>query len=103
MNPPKNHAAPWTEKDERLLGTMTDRTLAAKLGRTYEAVQRQRRKLGIAPHVAHTRTFTAQELRVLHSEIKDVAKARQLGVSRVRIVQIRAKLGIAAAPAKNRA
>ncbi len=44
------HRRPWTPREDRLLGTLSDRRLAKKLGRTVKSVEQRRSRLGIAPH-----------------------------------------------------
>jgi Zn-dependent peptidase ImmA (M78 family) len=40
----------WSKKDSRLVGTMSDRDLALKLGVSVQRVAARRRKLGLAPY-----------------------------------------------------
>jgi hypothetical protein len=40
---------PWTSREQALLGTMWDRKVAARIGRSEISVRMQRRKLGIPP------------------------------------------------------
>jgi hypothetical protein len=40
----------WTADEDALLGTMTDGTLGAKIGRTARAVRKRRERLGMPPH-----------------------------------------------------
>jgi hypothetical protein len=42
-----NYGQPWTAKQDALLGTETDRSVAEKLGRTSASVAIRRVKLGI--------------------------------------------------------
>jgi hypothetical protein len=44
---------PWTRKEGVLLGTMPDGELAARIGRTAEAVRVMRTRLGIATTLDH--------------------------------------------------
>jgi hypothetical protein len=41
--------APWTKADDRLLGTMPDAELAARLGRSKTAIELRRQQRRIAP------------------------------------------------------
>jgi hypothetical protein len=46
---------PWTEHEDALLGTDTDRAIAAKLGRSTVSVGNRRVKLGISAFVKRRR------------------------------------------------
>ena len=39
----------WTAEEDALLGTMTDREVAARLGRSVHVVAHRRQRLGILP------------------------------------------------------
>jgi ribosome-binding protein aMBF1 (putative translation factor) len=44
-----NHAHPWTEAEDALLGTATDKVVALRIGRTRGAVKARRFASGIEP------------------------------------------------------
>ena len=90
----------WTAREEALLGTLTDRALAARLKRTLTAVTAKRIKLGIAPSQPHTRTWSKAELRKL-GKISDARLAARLGISRKHVLETRRRLGIAASSPAN--
>ena len=85
---------PWSEREERLLGTMTDRAVAERIGRTRKAVETRRLERGIAPVRARARRWTKREERLL-GRMTDGAVARRLGVARRTAWMRRRKLGIA--------
>jgi len=61
----------WSKAEIRLLGTMTDRELAKKLGRTYRSVEVKRRKMGISVMAIRPQfKWTAQRNKMLltHSD-----------------------------------
>lgn len=90
----------WTEEEERLLGTMTDAKLAAKLGRSPSAVTMKRLDQGIAPSRPRSRRWSEQELALL-GKMTDAKLAARMGVSRKHVLQKRRTLGRRAFSAKN--
>ena len=55
----------WTADEDRLLGTMPDRDLARRLGRSRDATIERRRKLRILPFNPHGRRWSRIEFAVL--------------------------------------
>jgi hypothetical protein len=51
----------WTADEDRLLGTMTDRDLAQRLGRSRGTIIKRRRKLRLAPFHPHTGLWSQAE------------------------------------------
>ena len=92
-NPSDRYRNAWSEKEEALLGTMTDIALAKKLGRTRRAVEHKRRKLGVAPCVPHTKPLTNRQLAWL-GIVPDHVAAKKLGLSRVHVARLRKRLKI---------
>lgn len=45
---PPGHGRPWTPEEDKLLGTMPDREVAALVGRSKACVWERRERLGIA-------------------------------------------------------
>lgn len=88
-----NRGTPWTEKEESLLGTATDRELAAKLGRTASGVMAKRLALGIAAHESRARIWSKHELKLL-GKMPDEMLARLLSVSRKHVFEMRERRGI---------
>ena len=76
------------------MGTMPDRELAQKLGRTFTAVQARRIKLGIAPKDPKRKTWTADENALL-GRIPDVEIAARLNLTRDGVAAHRRDLGVA--------
>jgi len=95
-----NRGAPWTEKEERLLGTLTDQALAEKLGRTLQGVTWKRLAKGIPAFRPRARVWTAAELAKLGT-IADAKLAAELGVSRKHVLQMRQRRVIAPFSGKN--
>ncbi len=89
----------WTSAMIRLLGTATDRDVAAELGVGYSAVGRKRRLLGIPPSTPRqARTirghqWTSEQLGML-GKVSDRALARELGLATGTVCDQRTKLGI---------
>jgi hypothetical protein len=54
-----------TADEDRLLGTMTDRNVAQRLGRSRQAVAERRRKLRIPPFQPHRRPWSRLEEELL--------------------------------------
>jgi len=90
MNPAHK---PWTDRQERLLGTATDAAIAAKFGRSRKAVETKRRKRGIPGHVPHTRAWTKREIKLLGT-MSDAAVARRLGCCSNHVLKTRRRLGV---------
>lgn len=42
----------WTPEEDALLGTLTDREVAARIGAAWLTIKKRREKLGVAPHEA---------------------------------------------------
>lgn len=97
MNPADR---PWSDREISLLGTMTDRDLAGQIGRTVDAVESQRHKLGIAPVRPRARSWTRAEVRLLGT-MPDRELAERLGCTRKHIGEVRARLGIAPFSGRN--
>lgn len=95
-----NRGAAWTEKEESLLGTMTDRALAAKLGRTLKGVTWKRLAMGIAASEPRERKWTKAEASLLGT-MSDKALAAKLGCTPRCVLQTRARRGIAPFSGKN--
>lgn len=90
----------WTKREIARLGTVSDRALAQRLGRTRKAVEAQRRQLGIAPHVPHARVWTKRELALLGT-MPDAVLAARLGCSRKHVLETRQRLGVKTATPRN--
>lgn len=93
MKRPKRHAEPWTDADEAMLGTASDRLVAQKMGRTHKAVETHRLALGIPPHTPVRRTWTKRELALL-GKMPDAEVARRLKISRRCVLRTRRRFGI---------
>ncbi len=85
-------------KEEPLLGVIPDQMIAGKYGVTTSVVARRRRKLGIKAsdlHLnIHLRRLKLAETLPELGKMSDAEIARQQGVTRERIRQLRKKLGI---------
>jgi hypothetical protein len=85
----------WTEKEEKLLGTKTDEVIGRLIGRTTSAVRARRRDLGIGLEVKGSRTWTANEDRLLRMGTKNDAEvAVMLGRGERGVEHRRQRLGI---------
>lgn len=90
----------WTPEQIAMLGTITDRDVAIKTGRTAKAVSSRRLLLGIAPFRQHTKharpvKWTMAKDRVLGT-MSDTDAARKLRCSPMQAFNRRRKLEIAA-------
>lgn len=101
MKRPARTAAPWTDADVAVLGTLPDAAAARKLGRSLTAVVKKRLSLDIPAHSPRARAWTRQELRLLGT-MSDAALAARLGVARKTILETRQRLGVAAFSPHNR-
>lgn len=89
----------WTPAEIKLLGTGTDAAIAAKLGRSEDAVLSKRIKAGIAAK-PKARQWTRAELARL-GKVSDATLAAQLGCSRRHVMVTRERRGIFPFSAKN--
>ena len=95
---------PWTAKELRLLGTMPDDELAARIGRTERAVRVMRLRHGIPvakdrrrrEHHVGGRTWTDSELALLGT-VPDSELAARIGRTQGAIEVMRARLGVTTA------
>src|SRR6185503_6967689 len=80
---------PWTKREEKLLGSGTDVEIAARLGRSADAVRLHRRLLGIPMHPKFPPWTAAQDgmLGVLHDE--EVARRTGRRLTTVRSRRLR--------------
>lgn len=87
---------PWTKKTLGLLGTLSDRSLASKLGISASAVFIKRRELGIPGHHKAPRPirWTKRMLATLGKE-PDIAIARRFAIGKDTVAWKRHELGIA--------
>lgn len=88
----------WTAKEEQLLGTLPDRELAERFGRSVRAIESQRHRLGILrqPAIADkTRRWTPAEIALLGTR-PDPELATRLGRTEGSVRVQRRKLGIRA-------
>src|SRR6266581_2204306 len=83
----------WTRREEKLLGTMPDRELAARLRRSFMGVYIHRQLLGIPNPSDRQRPFTPQEDALLGTG-SDSKIARRLGRSRSTVMRRRRRLGL---------
>lgn len=91
-------ATRWTDRELSLLGTNTDRFIAAQIGRTRAAVLMKRSGLEIAPfRLDCAKRLSEQDIATLGSDF-DGRLAAQAGVQRVTIRLARIRHGIAARP-----
>ncbi|MDP4624224.1 MAG: hypothetical protein NWT08_03690 [Akkermansiaceae bacterium] len=91
---PRRYLSDWKAKETALLGTMTDKDLAARLNLSPSAVRLKRLSLGIAPfrkRAASTGIWTPAVMARIIKE-PSAALARELGVSRQRVHQKRKEL-----------
>lgn len=78
-----NIGKPWTEREESLLGKMTDRDLAKQLGRTEHAVCVKRLSMGITPFVTrYKRKQLPLRIKRLIGKLPDAEVAKLAGVTR---------------------
>ena len=68
---------PWTDKDDRLLGTRSDAEIAYELGRSRRAIRERRKHFGIPQWHYEKRDWTIKELRQLGT-MSDQDLARKL-------------------------
>jgi len=78
---PPNQGARWTESEEALLATDSDRMIGERIGRSQGAVEKKRTALDIAAYEPRAYTWSAAELKLL-GKFSDAEVARRLGVSR---------------------
>lgn len=97
---PSRSGRPWTEAEERQLGSLPDAELALKLGRTYSGVVWKRLALGVPAFRPRARTWSPREKKLLGT-MTDKALAARLGVSRKHVVAVRMRLGVAPFSEKN--
>jgi DNA-binding CsgD family transcriptional regulator len=85
----------WTRKALRLLGSMSDKKVAQRLGLSPAPVTRKRQALGIAPWGSPPRLveWTAEMLGLLGT-VRDSEFARRFGVSENSVLEKRQTLGI---------
>jgi hypothetical protein len=85
---------PWTRREERLLGTRSDKEIAKLLDRGIAVVLQRRHRLGIPSAIWRRRKWTPAEDRLLGTA-PDAVLARKLGCARGAVQLRRSKLGIA--------
>jgi len=80
---PKNHGKPWRSKREiKLLGTAPDHVVAKKLGRTYRAVQAERKSRAIPAYYPEA-NYTARDDRwAMRNDLTLRQIAKKIGRSR---------------------
>ncbi|MHB1035584.1 MAG: hypothetical protein ACYC0Y_13150 [Pirellulales bacterium] len=81
----------WTTEELRLLGTDTDRAVAAKIGRTPKAIGAKRHKLGMTE--PQSSPWTQKELRLVGTDT-DRAVAAKIGRTAKAVTHKRDELGI---------
>ena len=97
---PPAAGVPWTNGEHALLGTMKDRDVAARTGRTEEAVSARRYVFGVAAFVKRSPpgqsvTWTPAKDRLLGT-MPDGDVARKLRCTPAMVVYRRKRLGVAA-------
>jgi hypothetical protein len=85
----------WTAAQLQLLGTMSDKEVARRVGRTESWVGVKRRSLGIPALMPGQRLWTASE-RALLGQVTDAEAARRLNRTVHSVYSMRQDLGIAA-------
>lgn len=85
---------PWTDKEVRLLGSMTDRQLAKKLGRSEHAVCVKRHELGVQPFYRRRYFRLPKRLEKQLGKMSDSQLAALAGCTRMHIYRLRRRLGI---------
>jgi len=86
----------WTAKEDKLLGTMSDRRVAVQLGVPYYQVFYRRRKLGIAPYGVQKEIEWEDAMIAELGKLPDAQLARLWNCSQVAIREKREELGIPA-------
>jgi len=76
---------PWTAEEKALLGTLSDKDLAAHLGRTVSSVRQHRMRAGIA---MDARSYTEEELALLGTDT-DPNIAKRIGKTTASVYQMR--------------
>jgi hypothetical protein len=88
----------WKPEEIAFLGSAPDAEIAARIGRTVEAVRARRQKLGLVDRpIRPWRPWQPQEIELLGTA-SDVEVAARLGRSRGSVGRMRRKLGIPAFP-----
>jgi hypothetical protein len=85
----------WTAKEVALLGTDVDRVIAEKVGRSVEAVNRKRKKLGIPripDRLSGHSSWSAKEIGLLGTD-DDKVIAGKIGWTTVAVRMKRKRLG----------
>lgn len=98
--PNPNRYRPWSEKEESLVGTATDRAVALRIGRSETAVLRKRQSLDVSAFEPHRRDWTKGELSLL-GKLSDAKVAKRLDCSRKCVIEKRQELGIGCASPRN--
>jgi hypothetical protein len=96
---PGYHGLWWTEKEKRMLGTLRDNEVAARTGRTPNAVRIKREALGLLN--PESRAWTAKELALLGTAT-DGKVAKRIGRRSSAVAQKQITLGIPLAGAASR-
>jgi DNA-binding CsgD family transcriptional regulator len=92
-----NPAFPWRPQDVTMLGMMTDRELATRLGISSSTVAKKRHLLGIPPFCpAGRRVRWNEEMLELLGKVRDSEVARHYGIPKKSVYQKRSRLGIPA-------
>jgi len=91
----------WTRAEDAMLGTMFDRLVAERLGRSSKSVYKRRKKLGIKGIDAawNNRAWTAAEDRLLGT-VSDSHVAKRLGIGIMSVFRRLRRLGITASQPK---
>jgi hypothetical protein len=94
--PQRPGGRPWTRKELKLLGTLPDAELAARIGRTKNAVRVMRVRRGLPNPLGPWHPegdWTAEELQLLGT-VPDGELAARIGRSETAVREKRCKLGI---------
>jgi hypothetical protein len=87
---------PWTAADLAILGRLSNRAAAAQLQRSYASCKAQRWRLKLRPPArAGATLWAARDLAEL-GKIPDAELAQRVGCSRISVLKLRQRLGIAA-------
>ena len=94
--PEQRHARSfiWAKNKIALLGTDSDRKVAARLGTNLAVVARQRTRLGIPSFYPQRRISWPKDMTALLGKVTDWKIARKFGMSRGSVARQRRKLGI---------
>lgn len=92
---PRSPIRPWTAEERTLLGTLSDAEIAAKTGRTPNAVKEMRRRHGIAANKEAKRIHWTTEALAKLGKIPDRELADSIKASETCVRQKRELLGVA--------